>query len=88
MSVTRMKRRMVALRAALVEIHDSLDAVEFSMRDQQVRLLDEMDAVLRVLSSMLQVHGNDARLASSIRERMDSTLDERLRLMAMEGGGQ
>jgi len=44
--------------------------------------------VLRVLSSMLQVHGNDARLASSIRERMDSTLDERLRLMAMEGGGQ
>ena len=88
MSVTRMKRQMVSLRAALVEIHDSLDAVEVSMRDQQVRLLHEMDAVLRVLSSMLEVHANDARLAASIRERMDSTLDERLRLMAMEGGGQ
>jgi hypothetical protein len=37
---------------------------------------------------MLEVYGHDARLAASIRERMDSTLDERLRLMAMEGGGR
>ena len=88
MSVKRMKRRMVSLRAALVEIHDGLDSVELSMRDQQNRLLHEMDAVLRVLSSMLEVHRNDGRLAASIRERMDSTLDERLRLMSMEGGGQ
>jgi hypothetical protein len=88
MSVTRMKRRMGALRAALVEIHDGLDAVEISMWDQRSRLLSEMDAVLRLLSGMLEVHGNDARLAASIRERMDSTLDERLRLMAMEGGAR
>lgn len=88
MSVTRMKRRMGVLRAALVEIHDGLDAVELSMRDQRSRLLSEMDAVLRLLSGMLEVHGNDARLAASIRERMDSTLDERLRLMEMEGGAR
>jgi len=88
MSVTRMKRRMGALRAALVEIHEGLDAVEISMWDQRGRLLSEMDAVLRLLSGMLEVHGHDARLAASIRERMDSTLDERLRLMAMEGGAR
>ena len=88
MSVTRMRRRFEVLRDRLREAHASLDVAEevcLRKRDDLVRDLDE---ILRVLQGMLEVHEGHSALSAAIRERMDSTLDERLRLMAMEGGAR
>lgn len=83
MSITRTKRRFRALRVSLEQVSEALDALETRTLEQRDRLLVEIDAVLGLLAGMLEVHGRDARLAGEIRERIDSTLDERNRLMAM-----
>lgn len=83
MSITRTKRRFRALRVSLEQVSDALEVLEAHTVAQRDRLLLEIDALLGLLAGMLEVHGDDARLAREIRERIDSTLDERNRLMGM-----
>jgi hypothetical protein len=87
MSITRTKRKFYALRSRLEEVSDALEVVEAVQVHHRDRLIVEIDHVLRLLGSMLEVHGGDPAAAASLRERMDSTLDERLHLTAWRDGG-
>jgi hypothetical protein len=53
---------------------------------RRARLISELDAILSLLSQMLVQHAARPDLVADIRERIDSTLDERLRLSV--GGGR
>ena len=87
MSITRTKRRFYRLRERLEEVSAALDVVEEVQVEHRDRMIVQLDAVLALLGSMLEVHVGDAATARALRERMDSTLDERLRLTAWRDGG-
>jgi hypothetical protein len=72
----------------LVGVPVELDRMEEAQVSQARRLIEEMDEVLRLLAAMAEMHKGNPGLSASIRERMDSTLDERLRLMEMARGGE
>ena len=66
-----------------MDLSEALELVEAVAVDQarlRSRLISELDGVLALLSQMLVQHASRADLVADIRERIDSTLDERLRL--------
>lgn len=80
------KKRFVGLRDKLRSLSDAFEAVERAQEEARDRLIGQIDAVLGLLGQMLEQHEGRAEVVRDIRERIDSTLDERLRLVA--GGGQ
>jgi predicted small integral membrane protein len=86
--MTTTKEKFVSLRerlTAAVEAREGLDRLEAMQGDMATRLMGECDAVLALLSQMLVQHAARPDLVRDIRERMDSTLDERLRLSCLAG---
>lgn len=80
------KKRFVGLRDKLRALSDAFDAVERSQEEARDRLIGQIDAVLALLGQMLEQHEGRAEVARDIRQRIDSTLDERLRLAGCGGG--
>lgn len=76
------KKRFVGLRDKLRALSDAFEAVERSQEEARDRLIGELDAVLALLGQMLVQHEGRVEVVRDIRERIDSTLDERLRLVA------
>ena len=80
------KKRFVGLREKLTSLSDAFEVVERSQEEARDRLIGQIDAVLALLGQMLVQHEARVDVARDIRERIDSTLDERLRLSV--GGGR
>jgi hypothetical protein len=78
--MTSTKRKFISLREKLTAVAVAFVAVEHEQITQRDRLISELDAVLCLLSQMLIQHAGRPDLVADIRERIDSTLDERLRL--------
>jgi hypothetical protein len=74
------KNRFVGLREKLTSLSDAFEAVERAQEEARDRLIGQIDAVLGLLGQMLEQHEARVEVARDIRERIDSTLDERLRL--------
>lgn len=74
------KNRFVGLREKLTSLSDAFGSVERAQEEAQDRLIGQIDAVLGLLGQMLEQHEARVEVARDIRERIDSTLDERLRL--------
>jgi len=81
------KNRFVGLREKLTSLSDAFEAVERAQEEARDRLIGQIDAVLGLLGQMLEQHEARVEVARDIRERIDSTLDERLRLSMVRGGG-
>jgi hypothetical protein len=74
------KNSFVGLREKLTSLSDAFEAVERAQEEARDRLIGQIDAVLGLLGQMLEQHEARVEVARDIRERIDSTLDERLRL--------
>jgi hypothetical protein len=80
------KNRFVGLREKLTSLSDAFEVVERAQEESRDRLIGQIDAVLGLLGQMLEQHEARVEVARDIRERIDSTLDERLRLSVVGGG--
>jgi hypothetical protein len=84
--------KLGALGRDLRDLAGAMDEVEREQRALRDRLVGELDGVLALLSQMLVQHAARPDLVRDIRERLDSTLDERNRLSGLgrfcEGGGR
>jgi len=74
------KNSFVGLREKMRSLSDAFEAVERAQEEARDRLIGQIDAVLGLLGQMLEQHEARVEVARDIRERIDSTLDERLRL--------
>jgi hypothetical protein len=74
------KNRFVGLREKLTSLSDAFELVDRAQEEARDRLIGQIDAVLGLLGQMLEQHEARVEVARDIRERIDSTLDERLRL--------
>jgi len=84
--MTTTKRKFISLREKLTAVAVAFVVVEEEQGLRRARLISELDAILSLLSQMLVQHADRRDLVADIRERIDSTLDERLRLSV--GGRQ
>ena len=74
------KNSFVGLREKMRSLSDAFEVVERAQEESRDRLIGQIDAVLGLLVQMLEQHEARVEVARDIRERIDSTLDERLRL--------
>ena len=74
------KNSFVGLREKMRSLSDAFEVVERAQEEARDRLIGQIDAVLGLLGQMLEQHEARVEVARDIRERIDSTLDERLRL--------
>jgi hypothetical protein len=80
------KNSFVGLREKMRSLSDAFEVVERAQEEARDRLIGQIDAVLGLLGQMLEQHEARVEVARDIRERIDSTLDERLRLSVVGGG--
>ena len=80
--MTTTKRKFLSLREKLLAVSDAFESVEQAQEAARDRLIGQIDAVLGLLGQMLEQHEGRAEVLRDIRDRIDSTLDERLRLSA------
>jgi len=81
-NMTPTKRKFISLREKLLAVSDAFESVEQAQEAARDRLIGQIDAVLGLLGQMLEQHEGRAEVVRDIRDRIDSTLDERLRLSA------
>lgn len=79
--ITSTKRKFLSLREKLLAVSDAFEAVERAQEVARDRLISQLDAVLCLLGQMLVQHEGRVEVARDIRDRIDSTLDERNRLL-------